>query len=87
MRHSYFDVVVDPEEMNAPTYDFHSVLEPTRTLYVNTKHYFTIDWTTVNDLPSTTSFMKITLDNYFTLVSHYCVLNTSAAGAVVFRTQ
>ena len=67
--------------MSAPTYDFHSVLEPSKTLYVNTKHYFTIEWTTVNDLPSTTSFMKVILKNYFTLASDYCVLTTTATAA------
>ena len=80
VRHSYFTVTIDPEPLDPPTYEFHQALETDTQLYPNTNQYFSISWTTINYLPAGTSYFEITLDNFFTLASKYCVLTTNATG-------
>ena len=78
VKHSSFMITIDPEPMAPPTYQFHPTLESTTDIYPNTVHYYQLSWTTINPLPHTTSSIKITIDNVFTLASDYCVLDTLA---------
>ena len=52
-----------------PTYEFNQVLESETVLYLETKHYCTVSFTTVNPLPTTSSFIEISLDSFLTLAS------------------
>lgn len=66
--------------MSAPTFTF-SALETETVIYPNTDHYYTISFTTKNPLPASTSYIQITLNNYYTISSDYCVLTTTAPGS------
>ena len=77
VKHSSFDVTILPEQMAAPLYRFDPTLETETVLYPNTDHYFSIDFTTVNPMPKETSFILITINNFFTLSSDFCIVTTA----------
>ena len=78
VKHGKFDITIDPEALAAPIYEFHPTFETETVLYPHTKHYYSITFTTVNPLPAETSFIEITIDNYFTFASDYCIITTTA---------
>lgn len=80
IRHSSFTVTIAPEPLLPPTYQFHQTLESDFRLFPHTTQYFSVSFQTVDDLPAATSYIKIILDNYFSLASKYCVLTTTATG-------
>lgn len=77
VKNVVFNVVIDPETMNAPTYSY-SPLESITTIYPRTDHYYSVTFATKNPLPATTSYIIITINNYFALSSKYCALTTTA---------
>lgn len=77
VKNVVFNVVITPETLNAPTYSYSS-LESLSVIYPRTDHYYTITFVTKNPLPAATSYITLTLDNYFTLSQKYCVVTTTA---------
>ena len=78
IKHAQFPIEIIPDTIDPPTYEFNQLLESETVLYPETKHYYTVSFTTVNPLPATSSFIEITLDNFFTLASDFCILTTTA---------
>lgn len=81
IRHSFFNITIDPEQLDAPVFEFDPTLEGQDDLYPNTKQYVHLQFTTKNKLPASTSFIEIIFDNHFQLASKFCVLDTSATSA------
>ena len=79
VKHIKFDVTITPTTFSpAPVYQFHQTIESDFRLFPHTTQFFSVSFTTLDPLPASTSFIKITFNNYFTLASSYCKLQTTA---------
>ena len=81
VKHAKFDVTINPVPLAAPTYEFNQDIETELRLFPHTTQYFAVTFATVDDLPAGTAYIQIIFDNYFSLVSDYCSLNTTAVAA------
>lgn len=78
-RKRRFAVTVLPDTIATASYAF-APNETITTLYPNSDHFYTVNWTTVNPLLTQggNAYMEITLNNVFTLSSTHCTVTTTA---------